>query len=59
MVMTEKAKKNLCQPMNKQIPGRLEINSVLENKERKRDLEIFSEAQLKHPVIYLLIFKFT
>lgn len=45
--------------MNKQIPGRLEINSVLENKERKRDLEIFNEAQLKHPVIYLLIFKFT
>lgn len=57
--MMEKAKKNLCQPMNKQVPVRLKINSILENKERKRDLENFNEAQLKHPVIYLLIFKFT
>lgn len=59
MVMMEKAKKILCQPMNKQVPGRLKINSSLENKERKKDLENFSEAELKHPVIYLLIFKFT
>lgn len=45
--------------MNKQVPGRLKINSSLENKERKKDLENFSEAKLKHPIIYLLIFKFT
>lgn len=54
-----KKKKSLCQLMNKQVPGRLENEFCSKNKERKRDLEIFSGAQPQHPVIYLLIFKLT
>lgn len=56
--MMEKAKKKPVSA-DEQVPGRLENEFCSKNKERKRDLEIFSGVQPQHPVIYLLIFKLT
>lgn len=57
--MMEKAKKKKPVSADEQVPGRLENEFCSKNKERKRDLEIFSGVQPQHPVIYLLIFKLT